>query len=116
MGCRAAVITGARDAVRMLNADGTERIGMPKGTYTREEIVRRGQALYDEQIRSTVEPDHKGEFLVLDIETGAYEIDADELAALDRAKAKDPDAPLYLLRIGSPAAYKLGGQFQVGRP
>lgn len=76
--------------------------------YTSEEIERRGQALYDQQIRTKVESAHKGKFLVLDIDTGDYELDVDELAALKRAKAKHPDAALYILRVGYPTAYRLG--------
>lgn len=75
--------------------------------YTSEEIVRRGQALYDQQIRDKLDATHKGKFLVLDIETGEYEVDANELAALQRAKAKHPDAALYILRVGYPMAYRL---------
>lgn len=78
--------------------------------YTSSEIVQRGQALYDQQIRAKVDPSAKGKFLVLNIETGEYEIDADELAALRRAKAKNPDAPLYILRVGYATAYRLGGK------
>lgn len=83
---------------------------MPHVRYASHEIVRRGQALYDQQIRAKVEESRKGEFLVLDIETGAYEIDASEVAALQRAKVKRPDAALYILRIGYPTAYRVGGQ------
>ncbi len=78
--------------------------------YTSSEIVQRGQALYDQQIRDKVDPSAKGKFLVLNIETGEYDIDADELAALRRAKAKNPDAPLYILRVGYATAYRLGGK------
>jgi hypothetical protein len=88
---------------------------MPQTRYTREEIVRRGQALYDEQLRPQVEAGNQGKFLVVNIETGEYEIDASELAALHRARAKDANAPLYLLRVGYPAAYRLGGRFRVGQ-
>jgi len=84
--------------------------------YTSEEIVRRGQALYDQQIRAQVEASHQGKFLVLDIESGEYEIDVDELAALKRAKAKNPDAALYILRVGYSTAYRVGGQSVVTRP
>lgn len=77
--------------------------------YSSQEIVRRGEELYAKQIRDRIEANHKGQFLVLDIETGDYEVDNDELAALDRAKAKHPDAALYILRVGFPAAVKLGG-------
>lgn len=41
---------------------------VPHARYASHEIVRRGQALYDQQIRAKVEGSHKGEFLVLDIE------------------------------------------------
>jgi hypothetical protein len=88
---------------------------MPHPRYTSEEIVRRGQALYEQQIRANVEARHKGAFLVLDIDTGEYEIDVSEVAALKRAKAKNPDAALYILRVGYPAAYRVGGQRVVAR-
>jgi hypothetical protein len=57
-----------------------------------------------------VEASHKGKFLVLDIETGEYEMDLSELAALKRAKAKNPAAALYILRVGYSTAYRVGGQ------
>ena len=78
--------------------------------YTSSEIAQRGQALYDQQIRDQIDPGAKGKFLVLNIETGDYELDADELAALRRAKVKNPDAPLYILRVGYATAYRLGGK------
>ena len=83
--------------------------------YTSEEITRRGQALYDERLRADVDTRHRGKFLVLDIESGEYEIDVDELTALQRAKRKKPDAALYILRIGYPAAYRIGRVFPRSR-
>jgi len=83
---------------------------MPHPRFSSAEIAQRGQALYDERIRAQVEASHRGKFLALDIETGEYEIDVDELATLKRAKAKHPNAALYLLRIGFPTAYRIGGQ------
>jgi hypothetical protein len=82
---------------------------MPHPRYSNDEIADRGKALYEQQLRAQVEPNNVGKFLVIDIETGDYEIDAKELAAFQRAKAKRPDAPLYLIRIGYPAAYHFGG-------
>ncbi len=81
---------------------------MPYPAYTTEEVGRRGQALYDQQIRDKVEAEHAGKFLVVDITTGDFEIDEDDLVASERALAKNPNAVLYGLRIGSPAAYRLG--------
>ncbi len=58
--------------------------------YTKEEIARRGREIYERDIRSEVEHDHDGRFLVVDITTGHYEIADDELAAFDRAEEKNP--------------------------
>ncbi len=81
---------------------------MPHSRYSSGEIAERGQALYDQQVRGIVESSHKGEYLVLDIETGEYEMDVSELAALKRAKAKNPGAAFYMLRVGYSSAYRIG--------
>jgi len=81
--------------------------------YTAEEVAARGEAIYEEHIRPHVEAEHQGEFVVIDITTGAYEVDASDVVATQRALAKRPDAVLYGLRIGSPTAYRLGGRFTV---
>lgn len=81
---------------------------MPHTRYSSEEIAERGQALFEHEIRDKLDANARGMFLVLDIETGEYEIDADQRAALKRARAKHPDAALYLLRVGYPSAYRLG--------
>jgi hypothetical protein len=76
--------------------------------FSSEEIAARGQALYERDIRHRLGADTRGKFLVLDIESEEYEVDADERAAVQRVRAKHPDAVLYLLRIGQPSAYRLG--------
>ncbi|MGE0128016.1 MAG: hypothetical protein AB7U82_08050 [Blastocatellales bacterium] len=86
---------------------------MPYANYTPEEVRARGEAIYAEQIRDQVKAEDKGKFLVIDIETGDYEIDADDLQATKRVLAKRPEAVVYGLRIGYPAAYRLGGRFRV---
>ena len=82
---------------------------MPSTKYSREEVATRGEAMYEQEIRHKVEGQCKGQYLVLDIETGEYEIHQDDLVATKRALAKRPDAVLYGLRIGYRAAYRLGG-------
>jgi hypothetical protein len=81
---------------------------MPHTRYSSDEIAERGQEFYDREIRDKLDPSARGKFLVLDIETGEYEIDADQRSALKRVRAKHPDAALYLLRVGHPTAYRLG--------
>lgn len=76
--------------------------------YTAQEVSRRGKELYERRIRSEVEPEHEGRFLVVDIESGEYALADDELEAFDRAREKTPEGVLYLIRIGQPAAHRIG--------
>ena len=41
--------------------------------------------MYAQQIRDKLDPQHKGKFLVIDIETGDYEIDANDLVATQQS-------------------------------
>lgn len=84
---------------------------MPYPNYTPESVTARGEEIYQQQIQHKVEPEHKGKFLVLDIETGDYEIDAEDLEATMRLLSKHPKAVTYGLRIGYPAAYGIGFNF-----
>src|SRR2546422_5411371 len=84
--------------------------------FSLEEIGRRGQQLYEESIRAKVETEQNvGKQIVIDIETGEYEIDKDGLAAGyppevgGRLLARHPGAALYGARIGYDAVYALGG-------
>lgn len=83
---------------------------MPHARLSSEEIVCRGQELYERKIRPRVETEENiGKQIVIDVETGDYEIDADGLAASHRLLAKHPGAALYGARIGYDAVYALGG-------
>ena len=84
---------------------------MPYAKYSPEEVESRGEAIYERSLRKSLEHKNKGKFIVIDVETGDYEIDNDDLQATKRAIAKRPDAVLYGLRIGYPTAYTLGGHF-----
>ena len=86
---------------------------MPYVKCTAREVESQGEAIYEQRIRASVEVENKGKFLVLDIETGEYEIDTDDLMATKRLLARCPDAILYGLRIGFSSAYRLGGSFAV---
>jgi hypothetical protein len=73
-------------------------MGHPR--YTKEEIATQGKALYEQQLRASVEPEHIGKFLIIDIETGDYEVDEDDFAASRRTHAKHPDSAFFGMRIG----------------
>jgi hypothetical protein len=55
-------------------------MGHPR--YSADEIVKRGKEWYERDIRSKVEEGNKGKILMIDIETGEYEIDDNPLARI----------------------------------
>lgn len=82
--------------------------------YSREESARRGDAIYDRDIHPRLGADDLGKFVLIDIETGDFEIDADELAASDRLLARNPDAQVWFTRAGSRYAYRFGPRYRPG--
>lgn len=76
--------------------------------YSKEEFARRGDAIYETELRPILEKRNEGKFVAIDIETGAYEVDKDELAASDRLLARVPNAQIWLRRIGSRYARRFG--------
>jgi hypothetical protein len=78
--------------------------------YSGEEIARRGEELYEQQLRSQVETEENiGKIISIDIETGDYEIADDPLITGRRLQAKHPDAAIYGKRIGYNAVFAIGG-------
>jgi hypothetical protein len=75
------------------------------------DIVERGTRIYDERLRHLLEPQQNGKYVVIDVETGEYELDEDHLAASDRAADKRPGAPLYATRVGSRSLGRVGGRW-----
>jgi len=80
--------------------------------YSKEEFARRGDEIYEQDIRPLVEAGNEGKYVAIDIETGAYEVDADELAASDRLLARLPEAQIWLRQIGSRYARRFGPRYR----
>jgi hypothetical protein len=79
-----------------------------------DDSLERAQAIYEDRIRPHMEPKHRGEYLVINLETGDYEVDADDLAASRRAKMRFPGAPLFTMRVGREATYRIGARRNLG--
>ncbi len=88
---------------------------MPYADYSPEEVESRGEAIYERLIRPQLEAGNIGKFVVIDVETGELELDADDFQATKRALDKRPEAVLYGLRIGHLTAYTLGGHNTAGQ-
>ena len=82
------------------------------GKYPRGEITCLGKELYQEKIKHLVEPQETGKFIVIDVESGDYEVDAEHIAASRRLRERRPGAVTYAGRVGYRAAYSLGGRIR----
>jgi hypothetical protein len=80
--------------------------------YSKEEVARRGDEIYERDIRPQLNAGDDGKFVVIDIESGDYEIDSDELAASDRLLARHPEAQVWLRQVGSRYARRFGPRHQ----
>lgn len=69
--------------------------------YRQEEFARRGDEIYERDVQPQLGAQDDGKFVAIDIETGAYEIDIDEIAASDRLLARNPEAQIWFRLIGS---------------
>ena len=78
--------------------------------YSKEDFAQRGDAIYESQIRSQVEEGNHGKIVAIDLETGAFEVDASEISACDRLEALYPEAQIWIVRIGSRHVRRFGGR------
>jgi hypothetical protein len=87
-----------------------------KPRYSMDEFVERGEAFFEKDIGPHVKKRAERDFVAIDIEAGAYEIDADEMAAAHRLEARVPDAQIWVRRVGSPYARSFGGHKRLKDP
>ncbi len=83
-------------------------MGPTQRRYSKEEFARRGDEVYGHDVQPHLTRADQGRFAAVDIETGAYEVDADELTACNRLRERVPDAQIWLVRVGSPFVYRFG--------
>jgi hypothetical protein len=78
--------------------------------YSTEEFARRGNEIYESQVRPRVEAGNHGKIVAIDIETGAFEVADTPMAAVDRLYEQYPDAQPWAIRIGHRAVFRFGSQ------
>jgi hypothetical protein len=85
-------------------------MGTTKRRYPKEVLRTRGEAIFEKDVRPNLKGRDPMDFVVIDIETGAYEVDASELAACERLRERNADAQLWARRVGSPYIRHFGGR------
>ncbi|QYO62142.1 hypothetical protein [Leptolyngbya sp. 7M] len=78
--------------------------------YSKEEIARRGQELYESGIRQQVEAGNEGKIVAIDIETGEFEVDKNVVPATNRLFGRHPGAQPWVIRIGHRAVDHFGAR------
>lgn len=75
-----------------------------------EEVAKRAYQIYEGGIRRKVEIEENiGKMVIINIETGDYEVDVTGLQAAKNLQTKSPYARLFGIRIGYNVAASFGG-------
>jgi hypothetical protein len=88
---------------------------MPHTRLSNDEIVSRGQDVYDRQIGPSIEPWEHGRFVAIDVESGDYAVADTAIEAIEHMRTRRPEAALYIVRAGHNTAYRLKS-WTAGRP
>lgn len=78
--------------------------------YSKEEFARRGDEIYESQVRPQVEEGNYGKIVAIDIEMGAFEVADTPITATDRLYERYPDAQPWVIRIGYRSVYRFGSR------
>jgi hypothetical protein len=87
-----------------------------KRRYSKEEFARRGDALVETKVRPSLTPADQEKFVAIDIETGEYELDKDEMKAVARLRKRLADPQIWLVHVTSGYLHRFGGHGMRGRP
>jgi hypothetical protein len=78
--------------------------------YSKEEFTRRGNEIYESQVRQQIEDSNFGKIVAIDIETGAFEVADELLVASKQLLARLPNAQTWFVRIGHSAVDHFGAR------
>lgn len=71
-----------------------------KPRHDAEGIARRGDEIYEQQIRAQVEATHFGKVVAIDVNTGAWALAETVLAVVDSLRARVSNPETWIMRVG----------------
>jgi hypothetical protein len=74
---------------------------MIQQNLTPEEITKKGEEIYFNELENELEKEHSGEYLVLEVESKEQFIKPNLLDALDEARKKHSNKVFYIVQIGT---------------
>lgn len=74
------------------------------------EVGKKGRELYEATLKAKLEPENNGKYVVVDVDSGDYEIGDEYLFLARRLRARRPNATPFTIRVGYPAVARIGGR------
>jgi hypothetical protein len=86
-----------------------------KRRYNKQEFARRGDALVESKVRPYLTAADKDKFVAIDIETGEYELDNNEMKAVERLRKRVSDAQIWLVHATLGYLHRFGSHRSRGQ-
>ncbi|TMA51186.1 MAG: hypothetical protein E6J80_13780 [Deltaproteobacteria bacterium] len=71
----------------------------------KERLVAQGEALYQQRLKSQLDPTYHGQIVAIEVESGDYFIGKSVTEAARKAREKYPEKVFYFVKIGFPAVH-----------
>lgn len=68
--------------------------------HARSDNARRGIEIYKQVVEPKLTVDDKGKYVAIDLDSGEFEVDKNDLVAIKRLRTRMPAAVMYLAREG----------------
>ena len=85
-------------------------------TVRKEDVATVGRVIYRDKILPLMKAEDKGKVVVIDVNSGDYEIGLDDAAAMFRLLERHPDAFTWTERVGYAAVHRMGFSTHLPRP
>ena len=71
----------------------------------KERLVAQGEALYQQRLKSQLDPTYHGQIVAIEVESGDYFVGKSVTEAARKAREKYPEKVFYFVKIGFPAVH-----------
>lgn len=72
-------------------------------------ISEASKTFYENNLKAKLEPSENGKFVAIEPESETFFIGDTALEAIKKGRAKSSNQMFFLIRVGFPTAYKIGG-------
>jgi hypothetical protein len=80
----------------------------PPSTQSPDELARRAVEVFQLHIRPRLQPSDEGKFLAIHLDSGEFEIDEDDYAAVTLLRERCPAGEVWLMQTDGSPAYFMG--------